>query len=185
MAVPRRLALLSVLALAGCVSTHDEPFPLDDGVAVSAAAGNYLCDAYDVAGKTVEESRRARLIQLRQNKKTQYVFADGSTLSAKPFTLHKAGANLYIVAAAHADAPGEDLYVAEFADATKAFKLYSEGDDFDAQAQGIARAHAVALAHSEFSNDLGGPVNRQRDFMIAMASDLKSWKTTADCRAAP
>jgi hypothetical protein len=183
MTVPRRLAPLAALALAGCVSTHDEPFPLDDGDAISPAAGGYVCDSYDAEGKTVEGARRGRLIALRRNKKSQYVFADDKTSSAEPFTLHKAGGDLYVVAVAHAESPGEDLYVAQFADAGKEFKLYAEGDDFDARAQGVARERGVTLAHSQFSNDLGGPVDAQKAFMVEMASDSRGWRVSADCRA--
>jgi hypothetical protein len=183
MTIAPRLALLTALALGACVSTSDEPFPLDDGDAVSAAAGGYVCDSYDAKGKKVEGGQQGRLILLRANKKTQYVFLDDKASSAEPFTLHRAKANLYVVAVAHSDASGEDLYVAQFADAGKEFKLYAEGDDFDARAQGLARERGVTLAHSRFSNDLSGPVQGQKAFMIEIASDLKGWKLSADCRA--
>ncbi len=183
MTIAPRLALLTALALAGCVSTSDEPFPLDDGDAVSPASGGYVCDSYDAKGKKVEGARQGRLILLRANKKTQYVFVDDKTSSAEPFTLHRAKENLYVVAVAHSDASGEDLYVAEFTDAGKAFKFYAEGDDFDSRAQGLARQRGVSVAHSQFSNDLSGPAQGQKAFMIEMASDLKGWKLSADCRA--
>jgi hypothetical protein len=185
MTLPRRLAVLSALVLAGCVSSNDEPFPLDNGEAVSPAAGGYACDSYDAAGKKVEGPHEGRLISLRRNKKSQYVFVDDKTSSAEPFTLHKAGADLYVVAVAHAEAPGEDLYVAQFTDAGKRFQLYAEGDDFDARARGVARERGVTLARSQFSNDLSGPVEAQKAFMNAMASDLRGWTLSADCRAKP
>ncbi len=65
----------------------------------------------------------------------------------------------------------------------KEFKLYAEGDDFDARAQGLARQRGVTFAHNQFSNDLSGPVRGQKAFMIEMASDLKGWRMSADCRA--
>jgi hypothetical protein len=183
MTIAPRLAVLTALALAGCVSTSEEPFPLDDGEAVSPAAGGYVCVSYDARGKTAEGAQHGRLILLRANKKTQYAFVDDETSSAEPFTLHRAKANLYVVAVAHSDASGEDLYLAQFADAKKEFKLYAEGDDFDARAQGLARERGVSVAHSSFSTDLSGPVQGQKAFMIEMASDLKGWRLSADCRA--
>lgn len=183
MTISRRLALASALALAGCVSTHDEPFSLDDGDAVSPDAAGYVCSSYDAAGKSVAEAHQARLIPLRRDKKTQYVFVDDETSSAEPFTLHRVAGSLYVVAVAHSDAPGEDLYVAQFADADKEFKLYVESDDFDARAPAVARERGVSLAHDRFSNELGGPVEEQKAFMVEMASDPKNWKISADCRA--
>ncbi len=183
MTIPRRLALLSALALTACVSTRDEPFPLDDGDAAPAAAGAYVCASYDADGRSVAETHEGRLVALRRNKKSQYVFVDDEASSAQPFTLHRAKENFYVVAAAHSDAPGEDLYLAEFRDEGKAFRLYAEGDDFVARAQGLARRRGATFAHDQFSNDLGGPVHAQKAFMIAMASDLKGWRMSADCRA--
>ncbi len=180
---PRSLALLSALALAGCVSTRDEPFPLDDGDAVAPAAGGYVCDSYDAGGKKVEGAHHGRLISLRRNAKSQYVFVDDEASSAEPFTLHKGRGSSYVVAVAHAEESGEDLYVAQFTDAGKGFQLYAEGDDFDARAQGVARERGVTLALGQFSNDLSGPVEAQKAFMIEMASDLKGWTLSADCRA--
>ncbi|MGD1037299.1 MAG: hypothetical protein ABR878_08895 [Roseiarcus sp.] len=185
MTVPRRLALLSALALAGCVSTSDEPFSLDDGDAAPAAAGRYLCASYDAAGDRVAETHEGRLIPLRRNKQTQYVFVDDKTTSESPFTLHRAKGSLFIVAVAHSDAPGEDFYVAEFRNGDKEFALYSEGDDLEARAQGAAREHAVTFARNQFSSDLSGPVDGQKAFMVEMASDLTGWKISADCRAKP
>ena len=185
MTVPRLLALLSSLALTGCVSTNQEPFALDDGDTVSPAPNGYVCDSYDAKGVKAPGAQQARLIPLRRNKKTQYVFVDDKTSTAEPFTLHKAGANAYAVAVAHSDAPGEDLYLAQFTNADKEFKLYAEDDDFQSRAQTLARKHGVTLAHNQFSNDLGGPVDGQKAFMVEMASDLKGWKVSADCRARP
>ncbi|MGD0564962.1 MAG: hypothetical protein ABSA66_17970 [Roseiarcus sp.] len=185
MTVPRRLALLSALALAGCVSTDDEPFSLDDGDAVSPAANGYVCDSYDADGKKAASAHQGRVIPLRRNNKTQYVFVDDKTSSASPFTLHKAGGNLTIVSVAHSDAPGEDFYVTEFTEGDKDFKLYAEGDDFEARAQKLARRHGVTFVHNQFSNGVSGPLDGQKAFMVDMASDLKGWRMSADCRAKP
>ena len=93
MTVPRRLALLSALALTGCVATQDEPFPLDDGDAVAPAANGYVCDSWDAKAKKAAAAQQGRLIPLRRNKKTQYVFLDDKASSAEPFTLHRAKGN--------------------------------------------------------------------------------------------
>ncbi len=185
MTVPRRLALLCALALTGCVSTNDEPFPLDDGDAVSPAVGGYVCVSYDSQGKKVAGAQQGRVIPLRRNNKTQYVFVDDKTSSASPFTLHKAGGGLTIVSVAHSDAPGEDFYVTEFTEGDKDFKLYAEGDEFEARAQGLARQHGVTFVHNQFSSGVSGPVDGQRAFMVDLASDLKGLRLSADCRAKP
>jgi len=185
MTAAQRLALLSALALTGCVSTNDEPFSLDDGDAVAPAAGGYVCDSYDAAGEKIDAALQARLIALRRDKKTQYALVGDSTSPAAPFTLHRAKADLSIVAAANSDAPGEGLFVAEFADAAKAFKFYVEADDFAAQAQAIAAQHGVTVASDRFGADLAGPVEGQRAFMIEMAAEPKGWRMSTDCRAKP
>jgi hypothetical protein len=179
------LALLSAFALAGCVSTNDEPFSLDDGDAVAPAVNGYVCTSYDAGGKRIAKTEQGRLIALRRNKKTQYVFLGDASPSADPFTLHRAKADLTIVAVAHSDAPGENLYVAEFADAGKEFRLYDESDDLAPRVQGIAREHGMTFAHGQFGSDLSGPVDAQRAFMIEIASEPKDWTLVTDCRAKP
>ncbi|MGD0185012.1 MAG: hypothetical protein ABSC25_07135 [Roseiarcus sp.] len=183
MTVPRRLALLSALALTGCVATPDEPFSLDDGDAVAPAANGYVCDSWDAKAKKAAAARQGRLIPLRRNKKTQYVFLDDKASSAEPFTLHRAKGDSYVVAVAHSDGPGEDLYLAEFANAGNEFKLYAEGDGFAARAPDVARRDGATFAHTQFSNDIGGPLEAQKAFMLDMASDPTNWKISADCRA--
>jgi hypothetical protein len=183
--LPRRLALLFALALAGCVSTHDEPFPLDDGESIALAAGGYVCDTYDTAGKRVDAAKSARLVRLRKAGKTEYAFLDEETASTEPLTLHRVKGELFIVAVAHGESPGEDLYLARFDDAGKAFQVYAESDDLIARAKALARERAVTFAPTQFSNDLAGPPASQRAFMIDLASDLKGWALTADCRAKP
>lgn len=183
MTVPRALALLSALALAGCVSTGDEPFSLDDGDAVSPAPAGYVCDSFDPHGKRLVGARQGALIALHRNKKSQYALLDAKTASAEPFTLHKAGGDFSIVAMAHADGPGEDLYLVEFADAGKAFKLYAESADFPSRAQKFALDHGVTLTHNPLSNDLAGPTGGQKAFMVDMAADAAAWTMAADCRA--
>ena len=183
MTLARALALLSVAALAGCVSTNEEPFPLDGGVAVSPAAAGYVCDSFDVRGKRQPGAKTGRVIVLRRNQKTQYAFLDVEKAPAEPFTLHQAGGDLYLAAAAHADAPGEDLYLVEFADAGKSFRLYAESADFPSRAQGLAQDHGVTLTHNPLTNDLAGPIGGQKAFMIDMAANSAAWTVAAECRA--
>jgi hypothetical protein len=182
MTAMRPLALLSALALTACVSTNDEPFPLDDGDAVAPAADGYVCDSYDAAGEKIDKTMQARLVALRRDNKTQYALVGDSPSPAGPFTLHRAKGDLSVVAVANSDAPGEGLYVAEFADAAKEFKLYVEADDFAAQAQAIARRHGVTVTSDRFGADLAGPVDGQKAFMIEMASEPKGWRMSTDCR---
>ncbi len=183
MTVARRLALLSAFALTGCVATQDEPFPLDDGDAVAPAATGYACDSYDANGKKAAAAQQGRLVALRRNKKTQYAFIDDKTSSVEPFTLHRAKGDLYIVAVALSDGPGENLYLAEFADAQREFKLYAESDAFAARATDVARKDGATFAHNQFSNDVGGPLEAQKAFMLDVAADPTNWKMSADCRA--
>jgi hypothetical protein len=183
MTLSLRLTLLSALALAGCVASNEEPFPLDDGEALAPAANGYICDSYDANGKKVDAAQHGRLIPLRRNKKTQYVFVDDASSSADLFTLHRANGDFYVVAVTHSDGPGEDLYVAQFVNDKKEFRLYDESNDLEARAQPLARERGVVFAHNQFSTDLSGPVESQKAFMMELASDPKGWRMTADCRA--
>ena len=183
MTLTRALALLSTLAVAGCVSTNEEPFPLDGGVAVSPAATGYVCDSFDVKGKRQTGAKSGRVIVLRRNQKSQYALIDVEKASPEPFALYKAVGDLYIAAVAHPEAPGEDLYLLQFADAGKAFRLYAESADFPSRAQGLAQNHGVTLTHNPLTNDLAGPLSGQKAFMIDMAANSAAWTVTADCRA--
>ncbi len=183
MTVARALAFLSALGLAGCVSTNDEPFPLDDGLAVSPAAAGYVCDSFDVRGKREVDAKSGRIIALRRNQKTEYAFVDIDKAPAEPFSLHKVAGDLYIAAVAHPDGPGEDLYLVQFANAGKSFRLYAESADFPSRAQGLAQDHGVTLTHNPITNDLAGPVAGEKAFMIDMAANAAAWTPAAECRA--
>lgn len=183
MSVARALALVFAVALAGCVSTNDEPFPLDGAVSVAPAATGYVCDSFDVRGKRQTDARSGRLIALRRNQKTQYALLDADKPSTEPLTLHKAGADLYIAAVAHAEGPGEDLYLVEFTDAGKGFRLYAESADFPSRAQRVAQNHGVTLTHNPLTNDLAGPLDGQKAFIIDMAANSAAWTVTLECRA--
>ena len=107
----RALAVsLLALALAGCLSTQDEPFPLGGGESVAARPGDYACRSVDAHGAAKAE--RARLIRLRRDRRTQYVFLAPDNSSAEPAALHRVADGVYLVAVAHAEGPGEDLYLA-------------------------------------------------------------------------
>jgi hypothetical protein len=59
MSVPRCSALLPILALAGCgFGTKDEPFSLNDGDALPAAEGAYVCAYFDDAGNRGAQTAR-------------------------------------------------------------------------------------------------------------------------------
>ena len=81
------VASLLALALAGCLSTQDEPFPLDGGDSVAARPGDYACRSVDEHGAAKAES--ARLIRLRRDGRTQYVFLTPDNSSAEPAALHR------------------------------------------------------------------------------------------------
>lgn len=182
---PPRLALLAALALAGCVSTQDEPFSLDDGDALAPAAHGYLCVSYDARGRRTDAGRRWRLVALRRDKRTQYAFVDDASASVEPLTLHQAKGRTYVVAVAHSDGPGENLFVAEFGNGAKEVRLYEDSDASEARAQAKARERGASLAHTQFSDDLSGPVEAQRAFMIELASDMQGRRMSVDCRALP
>jgi hypothetical protein len=182
MTSPALVIPLLAFVVAGCVSTRDEPFALDDGDGVAAQPGDYSCKTADANGAAKTE--QARLVRLRRAARTQYLLLAPDNSSAEPFTLHRAKGDTYIAAVAHAGDPGEDLYVAQLLDNGKEFRLYAEGDDLAARARTLARQRGATFAPSRFGADLGGPVEAQRTLMVELASDLKGWKLSADCRFA-
>ena len=171
---------LLALALAGCLSTQDEPFPLEGGDSVAARPGDYACRSVDEFGAAKTES--ARLIRLRRDGRTQYVFLAPDNSSAEPAALHRVADGLYLAAAAHSEGSGEDLYLAASAAGGASFRLYVPADAALAAAPALAARSGVNLVHSPFSDDLSGPLDAQRAFMLAFAGDLKNWRPTADCR---
>jgi hypothetical protein len=184
MSVPRCSALLAILALAGCgFGTNDEPFSLNDGDALPTTAGVYSCAYYDDAGNRDAQPVAWRLIALPVNKKLRYVVIDEAKQSAVLATLHRAKGNLYVVAFAGSDSPGEGLYLAEFLKGNDEFRVYDEGADLEARAHTLARARGVTIAHPQYSGDeLGGPVEAQKAFIFELASALRGWRLSADCR---
>jgi hypothetical protein len=180
--VPRSLAVpLAALALAGCLSTQDEPFPLVGGDTVAAPPGDYACRSVDAHGAAKAE--RGRLIRLRRDRQTQYVFIAPDNSSAEPATLHRVADGVYLVAVAHAEGPGEDLYLAAAPAGGASFRLYVPAEAAVARAQTLARQRGVSLTHSPFSDDLSGATDAQRAVVLAFASDLSLWRQTAECQA--
>ena len=174
------VASLLALALAGCLSTQDEPFPLDGGDNVAARPGDYACRSVDEHGAVKAES--ARFIRLRRDARTQYVFLTPDNSSAEPAALHRVADGVYLVAVAHSEGPGEDLYLAAIAAAGASFRLYTPGGAAIAAAPALAAQSGATLVHSPFGDDLSGPVEAQRAFALAFAADIKNWRLAADCR---
>jgi hypothetical protein len=172
---------LAALALAGCLSTQDEPFPLVGGDAVATQPGDYACRSLDAHGAA--KTQRGRLIRLRRDQQTQYVFLTPDNSSAEPAALHRVADGAYLIAVAHSGGPGEDFYLAAIAGAGSSFRLYVPADAALAAAAALARQSGATLAHNQFSDDLSGPLDAQRGFVLALAADSKAWRLAADCRA--
>jgi hypothetical protein len=178
---PRSFAVpLAALALAGCLSTQDEAFPLVGGDVVATRPGDYACRSVDAHGAAKAE--RGRLIRLRSDGRTQYVFVAPDNSSAEPAALHRVAEGVYVVAVAHAEGPGEDLYLAAVAADGASFRLYAPAEAAIAAAPALAKRSGATLAHTAFGDDLSGPIAAQRAFALAFASDLKNWRLAADCR---
>ena len=176
---PRSFAVpLLALALAGCLSTEDEPFALVGGDAVATRPGEYACRTFDPHGAVKAE--RGRLILLRRDKQTQYVFVTPGDVSAEPAALHRVGDGVYLIAVAHAEDRGEDLYLADAAGAS--FRLFAPAEAALAAAPALAAKSGAILVHNPFGDDLSGPVEAQRAFALAFAADLRNWRLAADCR---
>ncbi|THD43204.1 MAG: hypothetical protein E7774_13455 [Bradyrhizobium sp.] len=171
---------LAALALAGCLSTQNEPFPLDGGDRIAAKPGDYACRSVDAQG--VARIEPARLVRLSANRRTQYVFLAPDNSDAEPVTLHRVSQGLYLVALAHEEDPGEDLYLAAPAADGASFRLYAPAPT-PASADTLAARNGAKLAHLQFSDTLSGPLAAQRAFALALAADPKSWRIAADCRA--
>ena len=174
------VASLLALALAGCLSTQGEPFPLVGGDSVAARPGDYACRSVDEHGAVKAES--ARLIRLRRDGRTQYVFLTPDNSSAEPAALHRVADGVYLVAVAHAEGRGGDLYLAASAAGGASFRLYVPAEAALAAAPALAKRSGATLAHTAFGDDLSGPIAAQRAFALAFASDLKNWRLAADCR---
>jgi hypothetical protein len=178
---PRSFAVaLAALALSGCLSTQDEPFPLAGGDSVAAKPGDYACRSIDAHGAA--KVVRGRLVLLRSAGRTQYVFLAPDNSSAEPAALHRVAEGVYIVALAHDEGPGEDLYLAMVAAGGASFRLYSPAEAAVAAAPALAAQSGATLIHNAFGDDLSGPIEAQRAFALAFAGDLKNWRLAVDCR---
>ena len=49
-------------------------------------------------------------------------------------------------------------------------------------APALAAKSGATLVHNAFGDDLSGPPEAQRAFVLAFAGDLKNWRLAADCR---
>jgi hypothetical protein len=177
----RSLAVpLVALALAGCLSTEEELFPLVGGDDIATRPGDYACRTFDPHGAVKTE--RGRLIHLRRDKRTQYVFVTPDDTSAEPAALRRVADGVYLVAVAHAEGPGEDLYLAAIAATGASFRLYAPAEAALAAAPALAAKSGATLAHNAFGDDLSGPIEAQRAFALAFGGDLKNWRLAADCR---
>jgi hypothetical protein len=174
------VASLLALALAGCLSTQDEPFPLVGGDSVAARPGDYACRSVDEHGAVKAES--ARLVRLRRDRRTQYVFLTPDNSSTEPATSHRVADGVYLVAVAHAEGRGEDLYLAASAAGGASFRFYVPAEAALAAAPALAARRGATLVRNPFGDDLSGPVEAQRAFMLAFAADVKNWRRAADCR---
>ena len=101
--------LFVALALAGCLSTKTNPSR--SPAATRSARGRATTPAAP-STRTARRSRTGRLIRLRRDGQTQYVFVTPDDSSAEPAALHRVADGIYLVAVAHAEGPGEDLYLA-------------------------------------------------------------------------
>jgi hypothetical protein len=174
------VASLLTLALAGCLSTQDEPFSLVGGDSVAAQPGDYACRSVDERGAAKVE--RGRLVRLRSDRRTQYVFLTPDNSSAEPVALHRVADGVYLVAVAHAEGPGEDLYLAAVAADGASFRLYNPAETAVAAIRALAAQSGATVVHNAFGDDLSGPLETQRAFALAFAADLKNWRLGAECR---
>ena len=174
-------ACFVALTLGGCLSSADEPFPLNGGDEIGAPPGDYACRSVDARGAASNEA--ARLVRLRRDRLTQYALVTSDNSTAEPTTLHRVKDRVYVAAVAHEEAPGEDLYLVEVDAGGAAFRLYQPAPAALDQAPGLATQNGATIAHSQFSDDLGGPPAAQRAFVLTFAADLKNWRQTTECKA--
>jgi len=173
-------ALLAALGLAGCLSTQSEPFALDGGDDIAAPPGDYSCRSVDANGAT--RIGAARLVRLRRDGRSQYVLLFPDNSRGEPATLHRLNDGRYLVALAHEEDAGEDLYLAAPGPGAS-FRLYDPAPAALTKAAPLAATFGATLKHSHFADDLSGPLAAQRAFALAFAADPRDWRLAADCRA--
>lgn len=174
-----RALLVPLLAfpICGCLSTRGEPFALDGGDVAAAKPGAYVC-----ATASAPRADDARLVRLSRNGGAQYLLLAPDNSQAEPAALHRLANGGYVVAVAHAEAPGEDLYLATVAADGAAFRLFSPAEAALAGASALARQDGATLVHSAFGDDLSGPLDAQRAFVLAFSAEPRNWRAAADCR---
>jgi hypothetical protein len=172
-------ALVAAFGLAGCLSTQSEPFALDGGDDIAAPPGDYSCRSFEANGAT--RIGAARLVRLRRDGRTQYVLLFSDNSRGEPATLHRLNDGRYLIALAHDETPGEDLYLAAPGPGAS-FRLYAPAPAALTKAGPLAAALGARLKHSQFADDLSGPLAAQRAFALAFAADPRNWRLAADCR---
>jgi hypothetical protein len=175
------VALAGALAGAGCVSTADQPFPLDGGEAAAVKLGDYHCKMFDSRG--VASTAAARLDRSGGLGKAQYAFrsADGPEIS--PIALRKVAPGVYLAAAAHSDGAGEDVLLVRLAAGGAAFTILAIDDAATEQAEALAAKRGATFKRSPLGDEMDGPVEAQRAFLSDLAAKPTLWRTTAECRA--
>ena len=109
-------------------------------------------------------------MRLRRDRRSQYVLLFPDNSNAETATLHRVSQGRYIVAVAHEESAGEDLYLATLSANGASFRLYAPGVAPNAAA--LAAKTGAQLTHPQFADDLSGPLASQRAFAIAMTADL-------------
>ena len=105
--------------------------------------------------------------------------------SAEPAALHRVADGVYLVAVAHAEGPGEDLYLAAIRRLQRRFPPRQPPPRRPSPPRRRSpRKSGAILIHNAFGDDLSGPLEAQRAFALAFAGDFSRWRLTADCRAA-
>jgi hypothetical protein len=175
------VALAGALAGVGCVSTADQPFPLDGGEAAAVKLGDYQCKTFGAGGRA--STAAARLDRLPGVGKPQYAFRAGDGPSLSPIALRPVAGGAYLAAAAHSDGAGEDVALVRLAARGAAFTILAIDERATERAAALALERGATFKRSAFGDEMSGPVEAQRAFLIDLAAEPALWRTTAKCRA--
>jgi hypothetical protein len=180
-AAARGLLVALAGACAGCVSTADQPFPLDGGEAAPVKLGDYQCKTFDPRG--VASTTAARLDRLPDAGKPQYAFRAADGPSVSPIALRRIGDGAYLAAAAHSDAAGEDILLVRLAAGGATFAMFAIDEAATERAEALALERGATFKRSPFGDEASGPVEAQRAFLLELAAEPRLWRKTAECRA--
>jgi hypothetical protein len=175
------VALAGALAGVGCVSTADQPFPLDGGEAAAIKLGDYRCKTFESGGRA--STAAARLDRLPGAGKPQYAFRAGDGPSLSPIALRPVAGGAYLAAAAHSGDAGEDVALVRLAERGAAFTILAIDEGATERAAALAIERGAVFRGSAFGDEMSGPVEAQRAFLIDLAAEPTLWRTTAECRA--